>query len=52
MHWTKLLDLETDDLGEYSYPCVIQAPDGRLWVLYTWRRQLPAYAVIDIEKYR
>ena len=49
-HWTKLLDLETDDLGEYSYPSVIQAADGRLWVLYTWRRQLPAYAVIDIER--
>lgn len=51
-HWTKLLDLETDDLGEYSYPCVIQAADGRLWILYTWRRQLPAYAIINIEAYR
>lgn len=51
-HWTKLLDLETDDLGEYSYPSVIQASDGRLWVLYTWRRLLPAYAVIDIERCR
>lgn len=50
-HWTKVCDLETDDLGEYSYPSVIQASDGRLWVLYTWRRQLPAYAVIDIEKF-
>ena len=49
-HWTKLCDLETDDLGEYSYPCVIQTDDGRLWVLYTWRRQLIGYAVIDIEK--
>ena len=49
-HWTKVCDLETDDLGEYSYPCVIQASDGRLWVLYTWRRQLPGYAIIDIEK--
>lgn len=49
-HWTKVCDLETDDLGEYSYPSVIQASDGKLWVLYTWRRQLPGYAVIDIEK--
>lgn len=49
-HWTKVCDLETDDLGEYSYPSVIQASDGRLWVLYTWRRQLPGYAIIDIEK--
>ncbi|MDO4210831.1 MAG: sialidase family protein [Bacteroidales bacterium] len=49
-HWTKVCDLETDDLGEYSYPCVIQASDGRLWVLYTWRRQLPGYAIIDIER--
>ena len=49
-HWTKICDLETDDLGEYSYPSVIQASDGKLWVLYTWRRQQIGYAVIDIEK--
>lgn len=49
-HWTKLCDLETDDLGEYSYPCVIEASDGRVWVLYTWRRQRPAYAVIDLSR--
>jgi len=49
-HWTKIADLETDHLGEYSYPCVIQASDGKVWVLYTWRRRLPAYAVLDLSK--
>lgn len=51
-HWAKLCDLETDDLGEYSYPSVIQASDGKVWVLYTWRRQQIGYAVIDIEQYK
>lgn len=49
-HWKKICDLETDNLGEYSYPCVIQAKDGKVWILYTWRRLLPAYAIIDIGK--
>ncbi len=49
-HWTKIADLETDHEGEYSYPCIVEAADGRLWVLYTWRRQRPAYAIIDLKK--
>lgn len=49
-HWTKIADLETDHEGEYSYPCVVEASDGRLWILYTWRRQRPAYAVIDLSR--
>jgi len=49
-HWKKICDLETDHLGEYSYPCVIQAKDGKVWILYTWRRLVPAYAIIDLDK--
>lgn len=50
VHWTKIADLETDHEGEYSYPCVVEASDGRIWVLYTWRRQRPAYAIIDLKR--
>lgn len=48
-HWKKLLDLEPDDRKEYSYPCIIQASDGSLWVLYTWHRRRIAYAVIQMK---
>ncbi len=36
--WTRAVELETDP-GEYSYPAVIQAADGAVHILYTWRRQ-------------
>ena len=36
--WTTRLALE-DGPGEYSYPAVIQARDGRVHVSYTWRRE-------------
>lgn len=33
--------------GEYSYPAVIQADDGKVHVTYTWKRQKIRHAVID-----
>jgi predicted neuraminidase len=36
--WTRRLDLETGP-GEYSYPSVIQAGDGQVHVVATYRRQ-------------
>lgn len=35
--WPQRLDLETEP-GEYSYPSLIQAGDGRVHVVYTYRR--------------
>jgi predicted neuraminidase/peroxiredoxin len=35
--WEKPLQLESNP-GEYSYPCIIQAADGRIHVTYTYRR--------------
>lgn len=35
--WKPPLSLESNP-GEYSYPCVIQAADGRIHVTYTFRR--------------
>jgi predicted neuraminidase len=44
--WTKALDLETGD-GEFSYPSVIQATDGRLHAVYTWKRKRIKHIALD-----
>jgi predicted neuraminidase len=40
------MDLETGP-GEYSYPSIIQASDGRVHVVYTWRRERIQHVVVD-----
>jgi predicted neuraminidase len=47
--WASVLVLE-DAPGEYSYPAVIQAPDGPIHVTYTWKRQRIKHVVIDPAK--
>jgi predicted neuraminidase len=42
--WEQPLHLESNP-GEYSYPCIIQASDGRIHVTYTFRR----YAIKHVE---
>ena len=37
--WPRRLDLETA-AGEFSYPSIIQAADGRLHLVYTYRRRV------------
>ncbi|HWA97025.1 MAG TPA: exo-alpha-sialidase [Pirellulales bacterium] len=44
--WQAALVLE-DAPGEYSYPAVIQAADGRVHITYTWRRQRIKHVVVD-----
>ena len=44
--WKAGPELETE-LGEYSYPAVIQAKDGKVHVTYTWKRQRIRHAVLD-----
>ena len=44
--WEPALVLE-EQPGEYSYPAVIQAPDGRVHVTYTWKRERIKHVVID-----
>lgn len=36
--------------GEFSYPAVIEADDGRLHVTYTWRRQRIRHLIVDPER--
>ncbi|WP_299532574.1 exo-alpha-sialidase [Ulvibacterium sp.] len=54
--WERVLDLEplretTDREGEeYSYPTVIQAPDNKVHIVYTWNRKTVKHVVLDVEK--
>jgi predicted neuraminidase len=45
--WRPAVVLESDDLGEYSYPAMVQAKDGRVHVTYTWRRERIRHVVVD-----
>jgi predicted neuraminidase len=47
--WPRRIDLETDP-GEYSYPSVIQAEDGRVHVVATHRRERIFHYVLDPEE--
>ena len=44
-----MLDLETAP-GEYSYPAVIQAADGRVHITYTWKREKIRHVVLNLTK--
>jgi predicted neuraminidase len=44
--WRPAVALE-DAPGEYSYPAMIQARDGRVHVSYTWRRERIRHVEID-----
>ncbi len=47
--WRPVLVLESEP-GEYSYPAVIQASDGRVHVVYTWKRERIRHVVLDPAK--
>lgn len=46
--WPWRLDLETEP-GEYSYPSIIQAPDGRIHSVYTHQRTSIRHVMLDPE---
>jgi predicted neuraminidase len=47
--WKTVATLE-EQPGEYSYPAIIQASDGRLHVTYTWNRRHIKHLVLDPQK--
>lgn len=44
----KMLSTLEDQPGEYSYPAIIQAKDGRLLMTYTWNRKRIRYAELAV----
>ncbi|MDR1884332.1 MAG: family 78 glycoside hydrolase catalytic domain [Prevotella sp.] len=48
--WHAALVLEDSPISQYSYPSVIQARDGMVHVVYTWRRKSVKHVVIDPDK--
>jgi predicted neuraminidase len=46
--WPWRHDLETEP-GEYSYPAIIQAADGRVHLAYTYRREEIRHVVLQLE---
>jgi len=49
-NWSAVLILEDSPISQYSYPSVIQAKDGLVHIVYTWRRERIKYVVIDPAK--
>jgi predicted neuraminidase len=47
--WQAALVLENEP-DEYSYPAVIQTPDGMVHITYTWKRQRIKHVVLDPAK--
>ncbi|MBS1563112.1 MAG: family 78 glycoside hydrolase catalytic domain, partial [Bacteroidetes bacterium] len=45
--WYASLVLEDSPISQYSYPSVIQSADGKIHIVYTWRRERIKYVCID-----
>jgi predicted neuraminidase len=49
--WSAALELENEP-GEYSYPAVVQGPDGLVHMTYTYLRRRIKYVVVDPSQLR
>jgi predicted neuraminidase len=49
LNWEAAIVLENEP-GEYSYPSVIQAHDGLVHIVYTWKREKVKHVVVDPTK--
>lgn len=50
INWKHVLTLEDSPVSQYSYPAIIQGKDGKVHVIYTWRRQRMKYQLLDLSK--
>ena len=49
--WKKVVDLETE-LGEFSYPAMIESAAGTLEITYTWKRSHIKHVSVNPKPYR
>jgi len=49
INWDMQLVLEDSPISQYSYPGIIQGKDGRIHVVYTWRRQRIKYMEVKLQ---
>lgn len=50
LHWKKLMDLENQKEGEFSYPAIIQSQDKKVHVLYTYNRKYIKHVAFKIKE--
>ena len=50
MTWDAAVVLEDSPISQYSYPSVIQGKDGKVHIVYTWRRQRIKYVELDVDQ--
>lgn len=48
VHWKKILDLENQPEGEFSYPAIIQTSDKKVHILYTYNRKFIRHTTFDL----
>ncbi len=48
--WFAVAVLEDSPISQYSYPSVIQAKDGKVHIVYTWRRKKIKHVMLDLSK--
>jgi predicted neuraminidase len=46
--WQDIAILENEPGGEFSYPAVIQAKDGKVHITYTWKRKKIKHVVMTL----
>jgi len=49
VHWKKILDLENQPEGEFSYPAIIQTSDKKVHILYTYNRKFIKHTIFDLK---
>ena len=48
VNWKHVITLEDSPVSQCSYPAVIQGKDGKVHIVYTWRRQRVKYVELAL----